>query len=59
MKLDELKDYAISEYDLWLQRTEGRGVSWGEIAHIQGLKRKELNELLDELEHNKGEKDSK
>ena len=36
-------------YDEWLRKTEKRGISYGEIAYIQGLSKKELNDLETEL----------
>jgi len=36
-------------YDEWLMKTEKRGISWGEVAYIQGLSQKELNKLETEL----------
>lgn len=32
-------------YDEYLMKTENRGISYGEIAYIQGLSDKELNDL--------------
>lgn len=41
-------------YDEYLMKTENRGISYGEIAYIQGLNNKELedlnNEAIKELE---------
>ena len=37
-------------YDEYLQDTEGRGISYGEIAYINGLDEGELEELLKEIE---------
>lgn len=49
------------DYDAWLMDTEGRGSSWGEIAYIESLNkkelakmRKELDEWLDSKEDNDG-----
>ena len=43
-------------YDEWLMKTEKRGISYGEIAYMQGLSKKELNDLeialVKELEEN-------
>lgn len=50
MTLNELKDYTQNLYDEYLTKTEGRGISWGEIAYIQSLKTKELNALIAEIE---------
>lgn len=41
--------YIQSLYDEWLQKTEKRGISYGEIAHIQGLNDGELDEIEKEL----------
>ena len=41
-------------YDEYLMKTENRGISYGEVAYIQGLNDKELedlnNEAIKELE---------
>lgn len=47
--MDEFRLEVQSRYDEYLYRTEGRGASYGEIAHIEGLNKKELNELYEEL----------
>lgn len=49
-ELDELKMETQSRYDDYLMATEKRGISYGEIAHIQGLEREELEDFCDELE---------
>lgn len=36
-------------YNEWLEKTEKRTISYGEIAHIQSLNVKELNEMYEEL----------
>lgn len=36
-------------YDEYLQKTENRGISYGEIAYIEGLTEKELNDFEKEL----------
>lgn len=33
----------------YIQKTEKRGISWGEIAYIEGLNDKELEELESEI----------
>lgn len=50
MTTQELKDYAQCIYDEYLQKHEGRGISWGEIAYIQDLKIKEVRALIAEIE---------
>lgn len=50
-ELDELKMETQSRYDDYLMATENRGASYGEIAYIQGLSRKELDEFCEELEN--------
>ena len=40
----------ISLYDEYLQETEKRGVSYGELAYLQGLTLESLQELKNELE---------
>lgn len=49
-ELDELKMETQTLYDDYLMATEKRGISWGEIAHIQGLEREELEDFCEELE---------
>lgn len=49
-ELEEYRLYVQSRYDEWLQMTEKRGASWGEIAHIDGLSKKELDEMCAELD---------
>lgn len=36
-------------YDEYLMRTENRGMSYGELAYVQNLDRKELEALYEEL----------
>ncbi len=48
----EFIDHIITIYDEYLQLTEKRGISYGEIAYIQGLNKKELLALNDEIEIN-------
>lgn len=55
MNKQDLKDYAQTIYDEYLQKTEDRGISWGEIAYVQGLKKKELDALIAEIEAEMGE----
>lgn len=55
--MEEYKQEVQRVYDEYLMATEGRGVSYGEIAYIEGLNKKELddlyNEALSELEKKK------
>lgn len=37
-------------YDEYLQKTEGRGISWGEIAYLNSLDEDELEDLRKEIE---------
>lgn len=41
--------YINSIYDEYLQKTEKRGLSYGELAYIEGLNDKELEELENEI----------
>ena len=50
-ELDELKMETQSRYDDYLMATEKRGISYGEIAYIEGLSREELDEFCEELEN--------
>lgn len=49
-RLDELKMEVESRYDDYLYMTEHRGISYGEIAYIQGLTEKELEDFSEDLE---------
>ena len=52
MKNSDFKNFVHDQYDYYLNKTEGRGISYGEIAYIQGLNSKELKALYNELEEN-------
>lgn len=58
-ELDELKMETQTLYDDYLMATEKRGISWGEVAYIQGLSRKELDDFCKELENEIKEKELK
>ena len=47
--MDEFKQEVQRLYDEYLYKTEHRGISYGEIAYIEGLDKKELNKLYKEL----------
>ena len=47
--MDEFKQEVQRLYDEYLMKTEKRGISYGEIAYIEGLNKKELNKLYEEL----------
>lgn len=49
-ELDELKMETQTLYDDYLYETEHRGISYGEIAFIQGLEQEELDDFCEELE---------
>ena len=49
-ELDEYRDYVLTRYDELLEKSEGRGASWGECAHVQNLNQKELDELCAEID---------
>lgn len=46
--MDEFIEEVIERYDEYLMASEGRGISYGEIAHINGLGKEELNALYEE-----------
>ena len=49
---EQLEEYKIEvqrAYDEYLYNTEGRGISYGEIAYIEGLNEQELNDLYNEI----------
>ena len=47
--MDEFNQEVQRLYDEYLMKTEKRGISYGEIAYIEGLSKKELNKLYEEL----------
>ena len=50
---DELNEYLLevqSKYDEYLQKTENRGMSYGELAYLQDLSREQLQEFEKELD---------
>lgn len=53
-KLAEYRQEVARAYDEYIMAKEGRGISYGEIAYIDGLKKKELDalyfEALEEIE---------
>lgn len=50
MNTEDFTMYVLNTYDEYLMQTEGRGVSYGEINYIYNLSKKEMQELLDELQ---------
>ena len=48
-EFNELLNEVQTHYDEYLQQNEKRGISWGEIAYLQGLSDEELTELDDEI----------
>ena len=50
MDKTELSNYVECRYDEYLMKTENRGISYGEIVHIQNLTTAELNVLLAEID---------
>lgn len=54
--LEDFRGEVVRLYDEHLTKTEHRGVSCGELAYIDGLKKKELQELYNELCEEKGAK---
>ena len=55
--MEEYRLHVQSKYDEYLMKTENRGISYGELAYIQNLTEKELEELEIELDEklSKGE----
>lgn len=48
-----MEDYILEmqcKYDEYLMKTEKRGISYGELVHIQNLSEKELKELEKEID---------
>lgn len=54
--IEDFRGEVVRLYDEHIMKTEHRGISWGELAHIDGLKKKELQELYNELYEEKGAK---
>ena len=48
-KKEEFRLEVESLYNDWLENTEKRNISYGEIAYIENLTDKELNEMYEEL----------
>ena len=48
-EFNELLNEVQTRYDEYLQQTEKRGISWGEIVHLQELSDDELKELDEEI----------
>lgn len=46
----ELNMAVVNAYDEYLQATEQRGASYGELAYIENLSDKEARKLLEECE---------
>lgn len=46
--MEEYKQEVQRVYDEYLMATEGRGVSYGEIAYIDSLNKQELDKLYKE-----------
>lgn len=49
MNFKEYQLEIIDLYNNWIQKEEKRGISYGEIAYIQSLKKRELKEIEKEL----------
>ena len=52
MEIDERQEYVMqvcNAYDELLMMTENRGISYGELAHIQSLNDDDLDALYDEI----------
>lgn len=45
---EELNMAVVDAYDEYLQATESRGVSYGELTHIENLSDKEARDMLEE-----------
>lgn len=55
-ELEEYRMYVENLYNEWLEKKENRNTSYGELLYIQGLSKKKLedieNELIEELGYN-------
>lgn len=55
MKKQKRNDYIMeiqTLYNQYLEKTENRGISYGELSYIENLKKKELDSLYIELIEN-------
>ena len=53
MNQEEKEEYlreVVSKYDEYLMKTENRGISYGELAYLQGLILEQLEEFEKELD---------
>ena len=53
MNRNQIKEYLLevqSKYDEYLMKTENRGISYGELAYLQGLSKEQLEEFEKELD---------
>lgn len=49
--MNEYVLWVQSKYDEYLMKTEKRGISYGELAYIQNLSEKELQDLEEEIDN--------
>lgn len=57
--MNEYMLHIQSKYDEYLMKTENRGISYGELAYLQNLTEKELEELEIELDEELSKGDEK
>ena len=59
-ELEEYRMYVENLYNEYLEKTDNRNTSYGELFYIQNLSKEELedmeNELIEELDYNVWEK---
>ena len=48
-ELEEFRLEVGARYNEWLEKTENRNTSYGELAYIESLNEKQLNEIYEEL----------
>lgn len=48
-ELEEFRFEVETRYNEWLEKTENRNTSYGELAYIESLNEKQLNEIYEEL----------
>lgn len=48
-ELEEFRLEVERLYDEWLEKTEKRNTSYGELLYIEGLNEKDLNDMFEEL----------
>lgn len=51
MNIEDYRQEVVGKFDDYLQRTESRGISWGEIAHFDNLNKQQLTKVEREIDN--------